>query len=117
MSRRWEVGQDHGSPAHLCGPRLKRTTAIFRLCKCELDLSDEANCGPPSQLQDDRAPLDDEEIARVRWHVWFFDKTGRGVRETFSRYLSARRLWDTVAKRRSVSGLPCCRQLKTAKSH
>ena len=51
------------------------------------------------------------------WHVWFFDKTGRGVSETFSRYLSARRLWDTVAKRRSVSGLPCCRPLKTAKSH
>jgi hypothetical protein len=76
MSRRWEAGQDHGSPAHLCGPRLQRTTAIFRLCKCELDLSDEANSGPTSQVQDDGAPLDDGEIARVRWHVSFLIRRG-----------------------------------------
>src|ERR1700733_6738375 len=40
MSRRWEAGQGHGGPAHLCGPRLKRTTAIFHFCDASWELSD-----------------------------------------------------------------------------
>jgi uncharacterized damage-inducible protein DinB len=41
-------------------------------------------------------PLEDEEIGRVTWHVWF-DKTARGVSGTFSRDSSARHLWNTLA--------------------
>jgi hypothetical protein len=52
----------------------------------------------------------------VTWHVWFFDKTRRELARHFP-LLICSALMGYPAKRRSVSGLPCCSQLKTAKSH